>query len=80
MLADFTDRLFTYVGRSEPKARAAIDFDWVHGELPRTGVTPRPPGGDPVVPAAFVEALRMSTMPMAAGIVMASSIESGQSR
>lgn len=32
-------RLFTYIGRSEPKARAAIDFDWVHRELPRTGVT-----------------------------------------
>jgi hypothetical protein len=32
-------RLFTYVGRSEPKARAAIDFDWVHVELARPGVT-----------------------------------------
>jgi transposase len=37
--AEVEERLFTYVGRSEPKARAAIDFDWVHGELPRTGVT-----------------------------------------
>jgi transposase len=32
-------RLFTYVGRSEPKARATIDFDWIHGELSRPGVT-----------------------------------------
>ncbi len=37
--AEVEDRLFTYVGRSEPKARAAIDFDWVHAELPRAGVT-----------------------------------------
>jgi transposase len=31
--------LFTYVGRSEPRARAAIDFDWIHRELRRHGVT-----------------------------------------
>jgi transposase len=37
--AQVEGRLFTYVGRSEPKARAAIDFDWLHSELPRTGVT-----------------------------------------
>jgi transposase len=37
--AQVEGRLFTYIGRSEPKARAAIDFDWLHNELPRTGVT-----------------------------------------
>jgi transposase len=37
--AEVEGRLFAYVGRSEPKARAAIDFDWVHRELPRPGVT-----------------------------------------
>jgi len=37
--AEVEARLFTYVGRCEPKARAAIDFDWVHRELPRHGVT-----------------------------------------
>lgn len=37
--AEVEARLFTYVGRSEPKARATIDFDWVHGELSRPGVT-----------------------------------------
>jgi transposase len=31
--------LFTYIGRSEPEPRAAIDFDWVHRELRRHGVT-----------------------------------------
>jgi transposase len=37
--AEVEGRLFTYVGRSEPKARHVIDFDWIHAELPRTGVT-----------------------------------------
>jgi transposase len=37
--AEVEAKLFTYVGRSEPKARAVIDFDWVHRELPLTGVT-----------------------------------------
>jgi transposase len=37
--AEVEGRLFTYVGRSEPKARAPIDFEWLHRELPRTGVT-----------------------------------------
>lgn len=32
-------RLFTYIGRGEPSARAAIDFGWVHRELRRVGVT-----------------------------------------
>ena len=35
--AEVEARLFTYVGRSEPKARATIDFDWVHCELSRPG-------------------------------------------
>jgi transposase len=37
--AQVEGRLFTYVGRSEPQASAAIDFDWVRRELPRIGVT-----------------------------------------
>lgn len=37
--AEAEARLFTYVGRSEPKTRAALDFEWVHRELPQTGVT-----------------------------------------
>lgn len=37
--AEVEAKLFTYVGRSEPKARAPIDFDWVHSELGHTGVT-----------------------------------------
>jgi transposase len=37
--AEVEARLFTYVDRSEPMSRAAIDFDWVHGELSRPGVT-----------------------------------------
>jgi hypothetical protein len=37
--AQVEGRLFKYIGRSEPKARAAIDFDWLHSELPRTGAT-----------------------------------------
>lgn len=32
-------RLFRYLGRSEPSARAVIDFEWVHAELGRDGVT-----------------------------------------
>jgi transposase len=32
-------RLFTLLGRSEPAARATIDFEWVHRELARVGVT-----------------------------------------
>lgn len=32
-------RLFRYIGRGEPAARAAIDFAWVHRELGRVGVT-----------------------------------------
>ena len=32
-------RLFTQVGRNEPPSRMAIDFEWVHRELRRTGVT-----------------------------------------
>jgi transposase len=32
-------RLFTQVGRNEPPSRLAIDFEWVHRELRRTGVT-----------------------------------------
>lgn len=37
--AEVEARLFQYIGRSEPAARAAIDFDWVHRELARVGVT-----------------------------------------
>ncbi len=32
-------RLFKQVGRNEPSARAPIDFEWVHRELRRAGVT-----------------------------------------
>lgn len=32
-------RLFRYIGRAEPAARAVIDLDWVHTELRRDGVT-----------------------------------------
>ena len=32
-------RLFRQVGYNEPPLRAAIDFAWLQGELPRTGVT-----------------------------------------
>src|ERR1700730_10008736 len=32
-------RLFTQVRRNEPPSRMAIDFEWVHRELRRTGVT-----------------------------------------
>lgn len=37
--AEVEAKLFSYVGRSEPEARAAIYFDWVHSELSRPGVT-----------------------------------------
>jgi transposase len=37
--ADVEGRLFRQVGRNEPAARAPIDFDWVHMELRRAGVT-----------------------------------------
>jgi transposase len=37
--AEVEARLFSYVGRSEPATRAAIDFNWVHAELGRVGVT-----------------------------------------
>lgn len=37
--AEVEARLFTFLGRSEPPARAAIDFPWVHHELGRVGVT-----------------------------------------
>jgi transposase len=37
--AEVEARLFRQVGRNEPAARMPIDFEWVHGELRRTGVT-----------------------------------------
>lgn len=37
--ADVEARLFRWVGRNEPVARVPIDFEWVHGELRRSGVT-----------------------------------------
>jgi len=37
--AEVEAKLFTYIGRSEPEVRSAIDFDWVHRELRRHGVT-----------------------------------------
>lgn len=37
--AEVEAKLFTYLGRSEPAARAAIDFNWVHHELSKVGVT-----------------------------------------
>ena len=37
--AEVEARLFTYIGRSEPCSRAPIDFDWIHHELRRVGVT-----------------------------------------
>ena len=37
--AEVEARLFRYIGRGEPAARAAIDFAWVHRELGRVGVT-----------------------------------------
>jgi transposase len=32
-------RLFAQIGRNEPPARVPIDFEWVHREMRRTGVT-----------------------------------------
>jgi transposase len=37
--AEVEGRLFRCVGRNEPMARAPIDFNWVHMELRRPGVT-----------------------------------------
>lgn len=37
--AEVESRLFKLIGRSEPSARAPIDYKWVHGELGRVGVT-----------------------------------------
>ena len=37
--AEVEGRLFEQMGRNEPAARAPIDFDWVHMELRRAGVT-----------------------------------------
>jgi transposase len=37
--AEVEARLFKVIGRSEPSPRAAIDFNWVHAELGRVGVT-----------------------------------------
>lgn len=37
--AEVEARLFTYIGRSEPLARATVDFDWIHRELRQVGVT-----------------------------------------
>ena len=37
--AEVQARLFSYLDRSEPDTRAVIDFNWVHRELGRVGVT-----------------------------------------
>ncbi len=37
--AEVEVRLFRHVGRSEPPSRAPVDFNWVHMELRRPGVT-----------------------------------------
>jgi len=37
--ADVEARLFHAVGRSEPRGRVPIDFEWVHREMRRKGVT-----------------------------------------
>jgi transposase len=37
--AEVEAKLFEHVGRSEPAARAVVDFQWVHAELGRVGVT-----------------------------------------
>ena len=56
--AEVEARLFTYVGRSEPQARATVDFEWIHNELRRIC------GGPPVAAAtrdqlsARIEAVR----------------------
>src|SRR5262249_34414237 len=36
---EIEQRLFTHVGKKEPRQRAPIDFGWVHRELKRSGVT-----------------------------------------
>lgn len=36
---DLEARVFKFVGRQEPPARVPIDFEWVHRELRKTGVT-----------------------------------------
>ena len=36
---DVERRLFRVLGRNEPPERAPIDFEWVHGELRKLGVT-----------------------------------------
>ena len=37
--AELEARLFKAIGRLEPAGRAAIDFEWVHREMRKTGVT-----------------------------------------
>src|SRR6185295_7831953 len=37
--AEVEQRLFRQVGWNEPQARAPVDFNWVHMELRRAGVT-----------------------------------------
>ena len=37
--AEVERRLFKDIGRNEPRKRAPIDFNWVHSELRKTGVT-----------------------------------------
>ena len=37
--AEVESQLFRYVGKNEPAARAPIDFNWVHEELRKPGVT-----------------------------------------
>jgi len=37
--AEVEQRLFQQLGRNEPPARAPIDVRWIHGELPKLGVT-----------------------------------------
>lgn len=37
--AEVESRLFARVGKCEPATRVAIDFDWVHSEMLRDGVT-----------------------------------------
>jgi hypothetical protein len=37
--AEVEARIFKQLGRHEPQMRAPVDFEWVHRELRRTGVT-----------------------------------------
>jgi len=37
--AELEARVFKAIGRNEPPARVPIDFEWVHRELRKTGVT-----------------------------------------